>query len=202
MALTEDDVGHDPIPEVQRWLDDAVASDAVVEPFAMQVATAADGRLTVRTVLLRGLDERGFMFVTNLESTKSRQLMASPACALTIVWTSLSRQVCATGRAERVADDEVEAYWRTRPRGSRIGAWASPQSRVIADRATLERAVREIEERFAATDDIPLPPFWGAWRIVPDTVELWAGQPSRLHDRIRWRRSAPGAPWFRERLAP
>ena len=198
MGLSEDDVGDDPIGEVQRWVDDAVAAE-VTEPYAMQLATAGP---TVRTVLLRGLDQRGFMFVTNLESRKGRALAADPTCALVLVWTALQRQVLVTGTAERVADDEVEAYWRTRPRGSRIGAWASPQSEVIPDRAWLEARAAEVEARFAGSDDIPVPPFWGAWRVVPDSIELWCGRTDRLHDRLRWRRQAPGDPWIRERLAP
>ena len=202
VSLHEDDVGDDPIPEVARWVADAEEA-GLAEPRAMQVATAGEQGPTVRTVLLRGLDERGFFFVTNLESTKGRQLAANPRCALALVWTPLRRQVCVTGRAEGVAADEVEAYWRTRPRGSRIGAWASPQSRVLPDRETLERAVAEVEAQFAGHDeDIPVPPFWGAWRVVPDSVELWSGQPNRLHDRLRWRRGAADAPWVRERLAP
>jgi pyridoxamine 5'-phosphate oxidase len=142
------------------------------------------------------------MFVTNLESRKGRELAANPACALVLVWTPLKRQVLVTGTAERVLDDEVEAYWQTRPRGSRVGAWASPQSQVIPDRAALEHGAAEVEARFAGTDDIPVPPFWGAWRVVPDSVELWCGRDDRLHDRLRWRRDAPGAAWIRERLAP
>lgn len=201
MSLLEDEVGDDPIAEVSRWVAAAEAA-GLAEPRAMQLATAAEGRPTVRTVLLRGLDERGFMFVTNLESTKGRQLAAAPASALCLVWTPLLRQVNVTGTAERVGDDEVAAYWRTRPRESRISAWASPQSRVLPDRATLERAVAEVEERFAGHDEIPVPPFWGAWRVVPDAVELWSGRAGRLHDRLRWRRAAPGAAWVRERLAP
>jgi pyridoxamine 5'-phosphate oxidase len=198
MALDETDVGDDPIPEVVRWVDDAVAA-GVAEPHAMQLATAGP---TARTVLLRGLDERGFMFVTNLESRKGRALAADPACALVLVWPALQRQVLVTGVAEQVADAEVEAYWRTRPRGSRVSAWASPQSEVVPDRAALVRRFEEAEARFAGTDDIPVPPFWGAFRVVPDSVELWAGRPDRLHDRLRWRRSAVGEPWIRERLAP
>jgi pyridoxamine 5'-phosphate oxidase len=198
VGLDEHDVGDDPIPEVQRWLDDAVAA-GLAEPFAMQLATAGP---TVRTVLCRGLDERGFMFVTNFESRKGRALAADPACALVLVWTPLQRQVLVTGRAERVAHEEVQAYWRTRPRGSRIGAWASPQSHVIPDRAWLEARTAEVEARFAGVEDIPVPDFWGALRVVPDSVELWCGRPDRLHDRLRWRRDAPGAPWVRERLAP
>jgi pyridoxamine 5'-phosphate oxidase len=201
MGLSESDVGDDPIPEVARWVEDAVAA-GVAEPYAMQLATVDDGRPSARTVLLRTLDQRGFMFVTNLESRKGRELAANPACALVLVWTPLKRQVLVTGTAERVPDDEVELYWHTRPRGSRIGAWASPQSQVIADRAALERAAAEVEARFAGTDDLPLPPFWGAWRVVPDTVELWCGRDDRLHDRLRWRRDAPGQAWIRERLAP
>ncbi|MCU1374891.1 MAG: pyridoxamine 5-phosphate oxidase [Actinomycetia bacterium] len=201
MGLSETDVGDDPIPEVVRWVDDAVAAGGA-EPHAMQLATVAAGRPSARTVLLRGLDERGFMFVTNLESRKGRELAANPACALVLVWPALKRQVLVTGTAERVADDEVEAYWRTRPRGSRISAWASPQSRVLPDRATLERAAADVEARFAAIDDLPVPPFWGAWRVVPDSVELWCGRDDRLHDRLRWRRDSPAEPWIRERLAP
>lgn len=201
MGLSESDVGDNPIPEVARWVEDAVAA-GVAEPFAMQLATVDDGRPSARTVLLRTLDERGFMFVTNLESRKGRELAANPACALVLVWTPLKRQVLVTGTADRVPDDEVEIYWHTRPRGSRIGAWASPQSQVIADRAALERSAAEVEARFAGSDDLPLPPFWGAWRVVPDSIELWCGRDDRLHDRLRWRRDAPGQPWVRERLAP
>ena len=167
MGLSEDDVGDDPIVEVQRWVDDAVAAE-VAEPFAMQLATAGP---TARTVLLRGLDERGFMFVTNLDSRKGRALAADPACALVLVWASLKRQVLVTGRAERVPDDEVAAYWRTRPRGSQVSAWASPQSEVIPDRAWLEARTAEVEARFADVDVLPVPDFWGAFRVVPDSVE-------------------------------
>jgi pyridoxamine 5'-phosphate oxidase len=201
MALLEADVGDDPIVEVKHWLDDAVAAN-VDEPFAMQLATSLDDRPTVRTVLLRGLDARGFMFVTNFESTKGRQLAANPRAAITLVWTALGRQVCATGVASRIPDDDVRAYWRQRPRGHRIGAWASRQSEVVADRAALDAAADEIERRFAETDEIPVPPWWGGFRIEPEMVELWSRRTDRLHDRLRWRRDAPGAPWVKERVAP
>lgn len=201
MALSEEDVGDDPIIEVQRWIDDAVAA-AADEPFAMQLATTVDDQPSVRTVLLRGLDERGFMFVTNLESTKGRHLATNPRCALTMVWTKLSRQVCATGSAERVSGEDIWAYWHMRPRGHRIGAWASRQSAVVADRAALDAAAEEYEQRFAGTDDIPVPPWWGGFRVVPDMVELWAGRVDRLHDRLRWRRHHRHGVWIRERLAP
>lgn len=191
---------HDPVAAVAAWVADAEAA-GLAEPRAMQVATVAgDGQPSVRTVLLRGLDGRGFFFVTNLESTKSLDLAAEPRCGLVLVWTPLLRQVCVTGTAERVGDAETEAYWRTRPRGSRIGAWASPQSRPIADRQVLEDAVAGVEARFAGTDEIPVPPFWGGWRVVPSTIELWTGRENRLHDRVRYRRAGDG--WERERLAP
>jgi pyridoxamine 5'-phosphate oxidase len=194
-------VEDDPIAAVAAWVADADADGSLREPRAMQLATVdAEGQPSARTVLLRGLDERGFFFVTNLESTKGVQLAANPRCALVLVWPTLQRQVTVVGVAERVGDDETEAYWRTRPRGSRIGAWASPQSQVIADRSVLEHAVAEVEARFAGTDDIPVPPFWGGWRVVPSTIELWTGRPNRLHDRFRYRRSGDG--WVRERLAP
>lgn len=191
---------HDPVAAVAAWVADAEAA-GLAEPRAMQVATVAgDGQPSVRTVLLRGLDGRGFFFVTNLESTKSLDLAAEPRCGLVLVWTPLLRQVCVTGTAERVGDAETEAYWRTRPRGSRIGAWASPQSRPIADRQVLEDAVAGVEARFAGTDEIPVPPFWGGWRVVPSTIELWTGRENRLHDRVRYRRAGDG--WEREQLAP
>lgn len=194
-------VADDPIAEVARWVADAEAA-GLAEPRAMQLATVgADGQPTNRTVLLRGLDERGFFFVTNLESTKGVQLAAEPRCALVLVWTPLLRQVCVTGTAAPVDAAETEAYWRTRPRRSRIGAWASPQSRPIPDRAALDAAVAEAEARFEGTDDIPVPPFWGGWRVAPTSIELWTGRPDRLHDRIRYRRATEGG-WVQERLAP
>lgn len=198
MRLSEDDVGDDPIPEVVRWVDEAVAT-RMVEPCAMQLATAGP---TVRTVLLRSIDERGFMFVTNFESRKARALDADARCALALLWAPMQRQILVTGRAERVPPPEVEAYWGTRPRDRQVAAWASPQSQVLADRAELERYVDEVEARFAGVEQLPVPPNWGAYRVVPDSIELWCGSEDRLHDRLRWRRDAPGEPWIRERLAP
>lgn len=195
--LRERDVGDDPMPEVARWVAEADGA-GLAEPRAMQVATAGP---SVRTVLLRTLDGRGFTFFTNLESRKSKELLDDPACALVLVWPSMRRQVTATGTAVRVDDDEVEAYWRTRPRGSQVAAWASTQSRVLPDRADLERSVEEVATRFAGVD-VPVPSFWGGWRIVPSTVELWSGRDDRLHDRLRWRRDGPGEPWIRDRLWP
>jgi pyridoxamine 5'-phosphate oxidase len=150
-------------------------------------------------VLLKDADERGFTVFTNLESRKAVELDANPRAALLFLWPALGRQVRIEGRAERVPPGEAEAYFRTRPRGSRIGAWASPQSRVIADREELERLVEDADTRFPG-DDVPLPPHWGGYRVVPETVEFWQHRESRLHDRLRYRRE--GGAWVVERLAP
>ena len=190
----------DPLATVAAWVADADADERIAEPRAMQVATVgADGQPSARTVLLRGLDERGFSFFTNLRSRKSRELDGEPRCAAVLVWTATLRQVLVTGSVQPIGRDEVEAYWRTRPRGSRIAAWASPQSEVIPDRAWLEQRYADVDAEHPG-EDVPLPSFWGGWRIVPDTVELWTGRPNRLHDRLRWRRD--GATWRSERLAP
>lgn len=190
----------EPLATVAAWVADADADERIAEPRAMQVATVGpDGQPSARTVLLRGLDERGFAFFTNLRSRKSRELDGEPRCAAVLVWTATLRQVLVTGAVQPIARDEVEAYWRTRPRGSRIAAWASPQSDVIPDRPWLEQRYAEVDAEHPG-EDVPLPPFWGGWRIVPDTVELWTGRPNRLHDRLRWRRD--GATWRSERLAP
>ena len=190
----------DPLATVAAWVADADADERIAEPRAMQVATVgADGQPSARTVLLRGLDERGFSFFTNLRSRKSRELDGEPRCAAVLVWTATLRQVLVTGTVQPIDRDEVEDYWRTRPRGSRIAAWASPQSDVIPDRAWLEQRYAEVDAEHPG-EDVPLPSFWGGWRIVPDTVELWTGRPNRLHDRLRWRRD--GATWRSDRLAP
>jgi pyridoxamine 5'-phosphate oxidase len=194
------DLDPDPHLQFDRWFAEA-AQAGVRYPEQMAVATAAtDAVPSVRMVLLKGHDARGFVFYTNRTSRKARELEENPLAALVLHWEVQERQVRAEGAIEHVDDAEALAYFRSRPRGSRIGAWASPQSRVVAGRHELEQRVEEVERRFEGQDDIPLPPFWGGYRIVPTSIEFWQGQPSRLHDRVRYELS-DGA-WTRERLGP
>ena len=187
----------DPTRLVQQWLDEARA--VVGEPHAMTLASATpDGAPSARVVLLRGIDERGLVFFTNRESRKGDELAANPRAALVLHWWELGRQVRVEGRVEATSDAESAAYWSTRPRGSQIAAWASPQSRRIAGRAELDARVADAAARF--DDDVPLPPFWGGYRVVPHAIELWEHRDDRLHDRVRYMR-VDGA-WRREHLAP
>jgi pyridoxamine 5'-phosphate oxidase len=198
-GLVEADVDPDPMVQFGRWFDDAEAAD-LVEPSAMTLATAtAEGVPSARMVLLRGVDQRGFVFYTNYESRKAAELAANPRAALVFWWGELQRQIRVEGPVERTSQQESAAYFRTRPLGSRLSAWASPQSRVIPGRAVLDQRVAELAAGHP-DGDIPLPPFWGGYRLVPEVVELWQGRPNRLHDRLRYTRVADG--WRLERLAP
>ena len=197
--LEPESVEPDPIAQFRRWYDDAVAA-GVAQPDAMTLATATpEGAVSARTVLLRGLDERGFAFFTNLESAKGAELATNPRAALVFHWREQERQVRVVGAVGRVDDADAARYWESRPRGHRVGAWASPQSEVV-DRAELEARVAELEARFADQDP-PLPSFWGGYVVGVEELECWQGRPDRLHDRVRYRRDRLGG-WIRERLAP
>jgi pyridoxamine 5'-phosphate oxidase len=202
-GLSEGELAPDPVTQLRRWLAEAVEV-GVTEPNAMVLATAdAGGRPSARTVLLKGLDEKGLVFFTNTGSRKGRELAANPWASLVFPWYDMERQVVVVGAVEQVDRAAVQAYFDTRPRESRLGAWASAQSSVIADRAELEREFATARERFAGTTEVPAPPYWGGFRVRPETVEFWQGRPSRLHDRLRYRRdgSAPSG-WLVERLSP
>jgi pyridoxamine 5'-phosphate oxidase len=197
-AVDERDLHPDPIAQFRIWIVEAAASSS--RPDAMTLATAtADGRPSARIVLLRGADERGFVFFTNRDSRKAGELSQNPWAALVFHWYELGRQVRVEGRVEEVAREESDAYWQTRPRASRIAASASPQSRPIGDRAELDRLYSGVAAKLGERD-VPLPSFWGGYRVVPAVVEFWLHHDDRLHDRVRYVRDGSG--WRRERLAP
>lgn len=199
-GIDEGDVAATWLEQFERWLAEAVAA-GITEPNAMVFSTAdADGAPSSRTVLLKGLDARGFVLYTNLGSRKATQAAANPRASLTFGWIDLQRQVGVTGGVENVSDPEADAYFASRPRGSQLGAHASPQSSVVADRAELEARERSVAERFPDGTAVPRPQGWGGLRVVPDAVEFWQGRPNRLHDRLRFRADADA--WVLERLAP
>jgi len=197
--LDETDVSHDPLVEFARWF--AEAQEAKVpEPTAMTLATAtSEGLPSARIVLLKGFDERGFVFFTDYRSRKGAELEGNPRAALVLWWGELERQVRITGGVALASHEESERYFRTRPLGSRLGAWASHQSRVIPGRAALEADLKEVEGRFQ-DGNVPLPPHWGGYRVVPDTLEFWQGGGGRLHDRLCYVRTEAG--WRLGRLGP
>ena len=198
--MDPEDLDPDPHVQFDRWFAEALEAGGR-QPEQMALATAtADAVPSVRMVLLKGHDARGFVFYTNRSSRKARELAAESPGRGALCWEPLHRQVRVEGKVETVSEDESAAYFRTRPRDSRISAWASPQSQPIQGRADLERQVAELELRFEGVDDVPLPPFWGGYRIVASAIEFWQGQPNRLHDRVRYE-LADGR-WRRERLAP
>jgi pyridoxamine 5'-phosphate oxidase len=198
--LTEDAAAADPVRQLAAWLEEAAAA-GVTEPNAMTLATAsADGVPSARMVLLKGVDDRGLVFYTNYGSRKGDELAANPRAALVLYWAPLERQVRVEGRVEKVSREESAAYFASRPRGSRLGALASPQSAVVAGRSVLEERLAELETAHPG-EDVPLPDNWGGYLVVPEVVELWQGRPNRLHDRLRYRADGRGG-WIRERLAP
>jgi pyridoxamine 5'-phosphate oxidase len=199
-GLTEKDVARDPFRQFEKWFQEAEAAK-IHEPNAGVLTTAArDGRPSARMVLLKGLDGRGFVFFTNYDSRKGRELEANPRAAYLFPWVALERQVIVEGAVAKVAREESEAYFHSRPRASQLAAWASPQSAVISGRGALEEAMKATEMKYQGAE-APLPANWGGFRIVPETVEFWQGRRSRLHDRIRYRRETGGS-WVIERLAP
>lgn len=201
-GLREEELAPTWLEQFERWFDEAAADDRLIEPNAMVLATADEhGHPSARTVLLKGVDERGFVLYTNLDSRKGRDAAANPHAALVFDWLELQRQVVVTGSLEPVADADADAYFASRPRGSQVGAHASPQSSVIASRAELDEACEAAAERHPDGEPVPRPPRWGGLRVVPETVEFWHGRPNRLHDRLRYRRE-PSGEWAIERLAP
>jgi pyridoxamine 5'-phosphate oxidase len=195
--LRESEADPDALAQFRRWFAEAAG---LPQPEAMTLATATvDAEPSARMVLLRGLDERGFVFFTNFDSRKGRELLSNPRAALVFYWAAQDRQVRVEGRVEPVSAAESDAYFAGRARGSQLGAWASPQSEVIPGREFLEKRMRDLERRYAG-QEVPRPPHWGGWRVVPEVIEFWQGQPNRLHDRLRYRRQEGG--WSLERLAP
>lgn len=194
------DLESDPVEQFRRWYADAVRA-GMPEPDAMTLATVApDGSPSARTVLLKGVGARGFVFYSNHASRKGRELAGNPRAALVFLWQTPRRQICVRGRVTRLPDDESDAYFASRSRGSQLGAWASHQSEVLAGRGELEKRLREARERFAG-GPVPRPPFWGGYVVTPAEVEFWQGRANRLHDRFRYRRD-DARDWVVERLSP
>jgi pyridoxamine 5'-phosphate oxidase len=199
-GITREELRDDPVEQFRAWFDQACAA-GFAEPNAMSLATAwRDGRPSVRTVLLKQYDERGFVFFTNLESRKAQQLADNPRAALLFPWVALERQVKIEGVVERVSIADATAYFITRPVGSQLAAWASPQSTVITSRQLLEMKWDEMKRKFA-DGRIPLPSFWGGYRVIPDTFEFWQGRVNRMHDRFEYSRTDAGS-WRIDQLAP
>ena len=200
-GLHRADLHHDPIEQFATWFSTAVNSD-LPDANAISLATATpEGKPSARVVLLKGIDQRGFVFFTNYESAKGRELAANPQAAFVVYWMPLERQIRVTGRVEKTSREESATYFHDRPRGSQLGAWVSHQSEVIDARRILDARLAEMTERFAGSDVIELPPHWGGYRIVPATIEFWQGRANRLHDRFRYTRQKEDS-WTIERLAP
>lgn len=203
-GLSETELPAEPMDQFAVWFKEAARDgDAIHEPNAMVVSTAdAAGRPSSRTVLLKGFDERGFVFFTNYESRKAHELDANPYVSLLFPWHAVARQVIVSGTAERVGREETVAYFRTRPHGSQLGAWASAQSSVLTSRAELDRAYADLAARYPEGEQVPVPPNWGGYRVRPHTIEFWQGRADRLHDRLRYARGTDGRTWRVDRLSP
>ncbi|MEW2165882.1 pyridoxamine 5'-phosphate oxidase [Streptomyces sp. NPDC007084] len=204
-GLDEGDLAPHPMEQFGRWFKQAAQAAVhgfVHEPNAMVVSTAdAEGRPSSRTVLLKQYDGHGFVFYTNYGSRKARELAENPYISLLFPWHPLARQVIVTGTARRTGRDETAAYFRSRPHGSQLGAWASPQSTVITSRTELDAAYEELSVRYPEGEQVPVPPNWGGFRVAPQSVEFWQGRENRLHDRLRYV-AEPDGSWRRERLSP
>ncbi|MEU3731192.1 pyridoxamine 5'-phosphate oxidase [Streptomyces sp. NPDC033538] len=201
-GLSEADLPATPVEQFARWFKQAATEGGLFEPNAVVVSTAdARGRPSSRTVLLKHFDERGFVFYTNYDSRKARELGENPHVSLLFPWHPMARQVIVTGVARRTGRDETAAYFRTRPHGSQLGAWASAQSSVVAGRSALDAAYAELAARYPEGEQVPAPPHWGGFRVVPREVEFWQGRENRLHDRLRYVADADGG-WRVERLSP
>ncbi|MGY3202414.1 pyridoxamine 5'-phosphate oxidase [Streptomyces sp. TE5632] len=201
-GLSETDLAATPVEQFARWFKQAATDGGLFEPNAVVVSTAdAQGRPSSRTVLLKHFDERGFVFYTNYDSRKGRELTGNPYASLLFPWHPMARQVIVTGVALRTGRDETAAYFRTRPHGSQLGAWASGQSSVLASRTELDTAYAELAARYPEGEQVPVPPHWGGFRVAPQAVEFWQGRENRLHDRLRYVAQADGG-WRVERLSP
>ncbi|SKB86464.1 pyridoxamine 5'-phosphate oxidase [Dyadobacter psychrophilus] len=198
-GLHEQDLNPNPFTQFKLWFDEALSA-SVIEPNAMHLSTVSNGRPSGRIVLLKDLDQTGFTFFTNYESKKAKELESNPFVALTFLWKELERQVRIEGKVEKTTDQESAEYFAVRPRGSQIGAWASAQSRHLENRAELEERTRLLEEQFAGSE-VPRPPHWGGYRVIPHYFEFWQGRRSRLHDRLVYEQSNEGS-WEIERLYP